>query len=689
MKGDICQIMEEEKVPGHKWNFFRAGGFYQVDISDASDIENIGTLDQKLWAALSCPADGLVFDAKTLELIDSDNDSSIRHNEVVAAAGWVCRFLKDKSKLLESSPSLEIANIDDSTPEGAALLDSARQILEDLGKPGADSIAVDDFSDPVKIFAGTAFNADGIITKISCCGDAKLESIIGDIISVEGSKTDRSGEPGVDENAVRSFYAAAVKYGAWLDLPNLDKSVLPLGGATFAAETALAKVAEKIDDFFVRAEIVAFDASADCAVNPPASRLVEALSDSLSAQSPSLRELPVARVSADGSLNLHAGVNPAWKTDIETFANLAAAPVLGPDFNGRLAAEQWGRIKEAFAPFKNWVASRPEGPITSLSAERVGEILSENRLNDLLELIERDKSLQPKIDNINNVEKLVLFNANIFKLLKNFASFSDFYKEKIPAIFQYGSLYIDQRVCDLCIKVENSAAHAQMAALCYGYLLYCTCKRKGEADMGIVAVVTAGDCDNLIVGKHGIFYDTAGRDWDAVVTKIVSNPIGVWQAFFSPYKRFVKWVSEQVAKRALVADNEAAKKLESFSQSAGASAAQQDSADSKKKIDVGTIAALGVAVGGVTTAFGMFLEFVFGLGIWLPLGVAGIILAISLPSVAIAAIKLRLRSLAPLLDANGWAVNGTARVGIAFGRGLTKLACLPRGSNIRITVSKK
>ena len=75
----------EEKVSERKWNFFKAGGFYQVDISDASDIENIGSLDQKLWAALSCPTDGLVFDSKTLDLIDSDNDLSIRHNEVVAA----------------------------------------------------------------------------------------------------------------------------------------------------------------------------------------------------------------------------------------------------------------------------------------------------------------------------------------------------------------------------------------------------------------------------------------------------------------------------------------------------------------------------------------------------------------------------------------------------------------------------
>ena len=678
----------EEKVSEHKWNFFKAGGFYQVDISDASDIENIGSLDQKLWAALSCPTDGLVFDSKTLDLIDSDNDLSIRHNEVVAAVEWVCRFLKDKSKLLESSPSLELSNIDDSSPEGAALLASAKQILADLGNPDAGEITVEDFSDPLKIFAGTAFNADGIITKISCGGDKELENVLSDIILVEGGKPDRSGEIGVDESAIKKFYSDAMEYGAWLDAPNADSAILPLGSDTCAANSALEKVADKIDDFFVRAEIMAFDSTADSLVNPSASSLSDALSVGLSFQSPVLRELPISRICPDCSLNLLSGINPAWKDAAEAFAKLVASPALGSDFNGELTSSQWRKIKSMFVPYSSWFASKPSGAITSISAERVRAILSENRLDDLLKLVERDKSLQPKIDNINNVEKLVLFNANIFKLLKNFVSFSDFYKEKVPAIFQFGSLYIDQRTCDLCIKVENTAAHAQMAALCYGYLLYCVCKRRGEDDINIVAVVTAGDSDNLIVGKHGIFYDTRARDWDAMVVKIVANSIEVHQAFFSPYKRLVKWVSEQIAKRASAEDNENMKKLAAIPLAAG-SPPQAAESDKKKKLDVGTVAALGVAVGGVTTAFGMFLEFVFGMGIWLPLGVVGIVLSISLPSVLIAAIKLRARNLAPILDANGWAVNGKAKVGIVFGHGLTKLARLPRGSKINTIVSKK
>ena len=41
------------------------------------------------------------------------------------------------------------------------------------------------------------------------------------------------------------------------------------------------------------------------------------------------------------------------------------------------------------------------------------------------------------------------------------------------------------------------------------------------AVMTIVAGFTAGDAERLAVGRHGIFVDRQGRDWDAVVIKLV------------------------------------------------------------------------------------------------------------------------------------------------------------------------
>jgi hypothetical protein len=50
---------------------------------------------------------------------------------------------------------------------------------------------------------------------------------------------------------------------------------------------------------------------------------------------------------------------------------------------------------------------------------------------------------------------------------------------------------------------------------------------------------------------------------------------------------------------------------------------------------------------------------------------------ISLPSMIVAWLKIRNRTLAPLLDASGWAVNGRTLISPKLGRSLTKSATLP------------
>ena len=71
----------------------------------------------------------------------------------------------------------------------------------------------------------------------------------------------------------------------------------------------------------------------------------------------------------------------------------------------------------------------------------------------------------------------------------------------------------------------------------------------------------------------------------------------------------------------------------------------------------------------------------FGLKAWqFPLVFVGLMLLISGPAVIVAWFKLRARTLGPLLDANGWAVNARARINIPFGTALTQLAALPSGA---------
>jgi hypothetical protein len=51
---------------------------------------------------------------------------------------------------------------------------------------------------------------------------------------------------------------------------------------------------------------------------------------------------------------------------------------------------------------------------------------------------------------------------------------------------------------------------------------------------------------------------------------------------------------------------------------------------------------------------------------------------------AIAWLKLRQRTLGPILEGNGWAINGRVKINIPFGTALTDLAQKPAGSTLSL-----
>src|SRR5690606_39939419 len=117
-------------------------------------------------------------------------------------------------------------------------------------------------------------------------------------------------------------------------------------------------------------------------------------------------------------------------------------------------------------------------------------------------LLQKDQSLASASDAIDSVEKLIRYQQNLFQLLNNFVSFRDFYTARNKAIFQAGSLYLDGRNCDFCLRVDDIEKHSSMAGLSGIYLAYCECQRRGGSEkMNIAAAFTNGDADNLIDRK--------------------------------------------------------------------------------------------------------------------------------------------------------------------------------------------
>ena len=279
------------------------------------------------------------------------------------------------------------------------------------------------------------------------------------------------------------------------------------------------------------------------------------------------------------------------------------------------------------------------------------------------------------------LRKLLLLHRDFYRLLRNFITLEDFYDldDKTIASFQAGVLIIDQRACHLCIRVNDLAKHDTQAPLSGMYLLYCNCENKKTGKTAqIVAAMTQGEIKNLSVGKNAVFYDNDGLDYDATVFKIIENPISIRQAFWTPYRKFAKWVEDKVNKSAAEKD---AKAFDDMTAKADAASADP-TAEKKPAFDIakfaGIFAAIGMALGMIGTALASVAVGLGKLSWWqLIIVFVCILLVISGPSMIMAWLKLRRRNLAPVLNANGWAVNADAIISVPFGKTLTEQVAFP------------
>ncbi|MDD2286166.1 MAG: hypothetical protein PHQ11_12330 [Paludibacter sp.] len=685
--------MEEVK---HVWQFSRVGGVNRVNLESGADLQHLGELDQKLWTALSCPVHGLEVDSKTLELIDTDKDGKIKVPEILAAVKWILSVIKNPDDLVRHNNCLPLAAINDDNPLGKDLLASSKQILKNLGKADSEVLTVEETSDTEAIFAKTRFNGDGVITE-DTAKDENLKKCINDIITFIGGVTDRSGKQGVFTEQIELFFQHCEDYAAWhAKAENNSSVILPYGADTQKAFDAFKTVRAKIDDYFVRCQLAEFDPVSADVLNTLTARFEAISSKNLSGCMDEIAEFPLAKIEANKPLNLSKGINPAWAGALATFKVLVTDPA---KIKKELTEDDWKQIIAGFDAFVTWQAEKAGTAAEALTLNGVRAILSDDYKNKLIALVEKDKELEKEAGNIILVDQLVRYYRDLYQILNNFVTFADFYAPNAEAVFQAGILYIDQRSCNLCIKVTDMAKHNTMASYSGICLLYCDCiSRATNEKMTIVVCLTDGDVDNLTVGRNALFYDKKGQVWDASITKIIDNPISIRQAFWSPYRKFAKFVSIQVEKFAASKDeqvtNSATSGLEKTTAQVGiattdAAKVNAAPAPAPQPFDIGKFAGIFAAIGLAFGAIGSVLASVVGgflaLTWWkMPLAFLGLILAISGPSMLLAWLKLRKRNLAPVLDANGWAINARATINIEFGRTLTHLAELSKNARLNM-----
>ena len=593
----------------YDWKYSTVGGVTRVNIETGDDIAHLDELDQKLWTVLSCPVNGLEFDARTLALMDSDGDGKIRVHEVVAVSQWLKKVLRDMNYLVEGKSSIQFSAVKDDTDEGKQVVEAARTILAKL-EVEKEEISLQDVMDYMAVY----------------------------------------------EEKCRAEYTAA----------NAEPYEPPYGENSDAAEAAVNAVRAKVEDFYMRCKLVQFDEEAAGALDVQVDKIAAISGNNLGDSMDEIAAYPLARPVKEALLPLATGINPAWQAPMA--ALLASVPGLQGE---TMSEEEWKAVVTKVDAYTAWKAAG-ETAMNEAIAEQVAAHAA---------------AIAP-------VERLVRYCRDYFTLLHNYVVFKDFYRrdESSLAVFQAGKLYIDQRCCDLCIKVSDMGKSTASAGKSGMFLIYCHCTSKvlGK-EMDIVAALTDGEIGGLHEGKNAIFYDREGRDWDAVVTKIIDNPISVRQAFWSPYRKFGNWVTDKITKSAAEKESkqfdEMTSKADTATTKLTVKAAEETAKDSPEKkpampFDIakfaGIFAAIGLAVGAIGGALAALGGFVAARWYNVLLLVAAVVVFISGPSMLLAWLKLRKRNLGPVLNANGWAINSNVKVNTTFGATLTSMAKYPK-----------
>lgn len=668
-------MAKKGKNLNYKWEFDNVGGTTRVKIRSGADIAHLGELDPTMWTVLSCPVKGLEIDEKSMAYIDTDKDGKIRVNDVVATAKWATGALKNPDLLVEGKSSLDINEFNGENPDGLALRNSARQILRNLGKEG-DVISMEETSNIAAIFAGTRFNGDGVITDASA-EDEQDKAAIAAALETIGKIDDRSGAPGIDKDIIENFYKTLAEYRGWLDAA----PELPFGENTDTAIALYTALDAKVKDFFMRSKLAAFTPDNASKLDVQAGRIEAISSEDLSGKADEIASYPIASITGKPEISLGSALNPAWESRLRELAKI----VLAPDTD-TITEEIWAETGARIAAYVSWKSAKAGAAVESLGEEKVRLLLEQDRKESLLGLVTADLELKAESESIDNVDRFLHVLKDFYRLLRNFITFDDFYcKDKsVKAIFQSGTLIIDQRACHLCINVEDMGRHNSTAAASGMYLVYCDCTTQSKpGKITIAAAVTAGEVGDLFVGKNAVYYDNAGTEWDAVITKIIENPISVAQAFWSPYRRMAKMVEDLINKSAADKD---AKLMKDATEKINAAPAATASGDAKQVAPpfdigkfVGIFAAIGMALGMIGTAIATIFDKFIDLSLMqLVLVFLAIILIISGPAMVMAWMKLRRRNIAPLLNANGWAINASSKISIVFGETLTDLAKFPK-----------
>jgi hypothetical protein len=665
--------------------FQKLGRSRQLAIESAGDLQDVLDLPAALWAATSAPTGTFRCDPRFLALVDVDANGRLYTFEIKLAIEWLLQRLVDKSLAANGADALPLDAIRADDEEGRAIHDSARFVLESLGKrryaTDAQSISLDQVRTFTAQMKERALNGSGVI-RPEAAPDPDTEQLIADATACTGGTEDPSGALGVTEEQMSAFAEAVRAHLAWLARAEIPAGedptpLMPLGARTPGAYGVYSAHATEVDRFFELSHALRYEPRTAPHIEGPPEGLDAAEPDAVQEY---LQRAPMCHPTADGALPLQDdAVNPAYREWVGALKESVLATILGgvPE---ALPEGQWRKVKSAMAPYEAYLKDKQGGAVEGLTAEQLTSYRDGPCLGKADELVAMDHNVAAMLATVGVLERLLLYQQHLMELVNNFVSFPRLYAADRQALFETGSAVIDGRRFTFAVRVENRAVHSAIAKTSDIFILYLDVTAKVGGEKFCVAVpATWGTKGNLAVGKQGVFFDIDGKEYDAKVVQMIENPICLDEALVAPFVRLWGFVTSKVEGLYTTAE----KKLQARLEKAGTALSTQQApappvaGSSPANLVVGVslaVAALGSAFAFITKQ----LEDVDTQKVLI--GLLCAVLVVLIPLTIIALLKLRSQDLSALLEGCGWAINARMRLKRAQRKMFTVYGAYPEGA---------
>ena len=385
---------------------------------------------------------------------------------------------------------------------------------------------------------------------------------------------------------------------------------------------------------------------------------------------------------AERVFSRRAELNPLWRDRIEAFFDQVLS---GKE---EITEAEWNELKKRFAGYENWLKGKPSDLFDGEDLAVVRTALKDDIPAKLQGLIDRDLAYSKEISGFDQVEKLILYQANLMILLNNYVNLRVLFDPSINSILQAGFLVMDGRCFKLAIRVSSVAEHKKVAErsdICIMYLDAQTGNAANLKKMQLAAAVTHGDMNNLFVGKYGVFYTPDGTVWDAKVIDFIQQPVSISEAIKMPFYRFGTFLGKQMDKFFSARTKEfetGFDKTMTQAQTYNPAAAKPNVPQQTPAVS-GSMMLMGGGIGlaAIGSAVAFIAQSLKNVSFWNVLAVFLIILLIfGGPMVVVSLVKLYRRDVAVYLEASGLALNKRMRLNRFMSMIFTERPPIPKGS---------